>query len=79
MDREYFSTLDAYLAAFITLQGIRPYLRINSHKVSFNFPISPKLTAIICEYNTGAKVDALIFANTIKNLKALVFEMKDRG
>ena len=71
-----YRTLDAYLSAWLILQGFTPTLINEGTKIVFSFLPSGKLFEAITNYNNGAVVEAARFVLTIKNLKAQVFSRK---
>ncbi|MFC1549580.1 DUF5659 domain-containing protein [Nitrospirota bacterium] len=77
-ERETFTTLDAYLAGYLSLNGLSPTLIQKGDRIIFTFPANTKLYSIIDEYNNGATVEASKFAFTIKTLKGQLFNIKNR-
>jgi hypothetical protein len=71
-----FSTLDAYIAGFLTLRGFIPELIEEGRKIVFTFESSKELNKAIDEYNGGATVEALRLAFAIKTLKSKIFSMR---
>jgi hypothetical protein len=79
-DAQDFTTLDAYLAGFLTLQGFIPQLIKQGPKVVFLFHGTIELQESINAYHSGAEVEAIRLAIAIKALKCQIFSMKmDRG
>lgn len=71
-----YRTLDAYLSAWLILQGFDPTLINEGPKIVFSFPSSKKLFDSISEFNAGATVEVAKFVLTVKNLKAQMFSRK---
>ncbi|MGA3172937.1 MAG: DUF5659 domain-containing protein [Syntrophorhabdales bacterium] len=72
-----FSTLDAYLAGFLSINGCKPTLKTErSGKIAFHFEASDTLYQRISEYNAGATCVALQLALTVKNLKSQIFSRR---
>jgi hypothetical protein len=72
-----FSTLDAYLAGFLSLNGCKPTLKTErSGKIAFHFEASDTLYQRISDYNAGATCVALQLALTVKNLKSQIFSRR---
>lgn len=73
---DLYSTLDAYVAAFLTLHGLIPRLVDQDGKIVFVFVQSDELSKELANYNAGASVDASKFAFTIKVLKSRIHSMR---
>lgn len=71
-----YTSLDAYLAGFLTLKGFIPKLIEQGNKVVFSFEISDKFFKTLAEYNNGAKVEALRLAVAVKSLKSQIFSLR---
>jgi hypothetical protein len=71
-----FTSLDAYLAGFLTLKGFSPQLINQSEKVVFSFHSSKELYKAITEYNSGAIVEASKYTFVIKTLKSQIHSMR---
>jgi len=72
-----FTTLDAYLAGFLTLKGFVPDLiQEKANKVVFAFDVSKELHQAINEYNSGASVEAARLAFAVKTLKSQIHSMR---
>jgi hypothetical protein len=75
LEKEY-RILDAYLSAWLILQGVAPTLINEGAKIVFSFPASKKLFDAISKYNNGATVEVAKFVLTVKSLKAQIFSRK---
>ena len=72
-----FTTLDAYLAGFLTLKGFIPELiQEKANKVVFAFDVSKELHRAITEYNSGAFIEASRLAFAVKTLKSQIHSMR---
>jgi hypothetical protein len=71
-----YSTLDAYQAGFLTLNGFTPKLVDQNGKIVFVFIQSDELLQELADYNRGAVVEAARFAFTIKTLKSQIHSMR---
>jgi hypothetical protein len=71
-----FTTLDAYLSGFLTLNSFIPKLIEQGDKVVFSFTSSDSLNQAIKEYNSGAMVEASRLAFAIKTLKSQIFSLR---
>jgi len=75
MDNVY-TTTDLYLAAFLKLKGNKFSIDKSKNKVNFNFVKSDDLNNLINEYLTeGGVCEPLLYANSIKNLKNLLYNI----
>jgi hypothetical protein len=72
----YYLTTDLYLAAFLKTKGFK-FKFEKSTKSIFKFTEDPDLLKNIDEYLNGdATCDPLLFTNTIKNIKSLLYNKK---
>jgi hypothetical protein len=71
-----FTTLDAYVAGFLTIKGFVPDLVQEGPRVVFSFPSSPKLLETLSQYNSGALVPAAQLALATKSLKSQIHSLK---
>jgi len=74
-DRLY-TTLDAYQAGFLSLNGFIPKLIEQGDKVVFCFQAGSELFKAISEYNGGALVEASRLAFAIKTLKSQIHSLR---
>jgi hypothetical protein len=73
---KFYTTLDAYQAGFLTLQGFTPKLVDQGGKIVFVFIQSAELLKELADYSAGAVVEAARFAFTIKTLKSQIHSMR---
>ena len=71
-----FSTLDSYLAGFLTLQGHQPTLVDQGGKIAFIFPLTAALRRSLDDFNSGALVKASAYVFEVKSLKSRIFEVR---
>jgi hypothetical protein len=71
-----FTTLDSYIAGYLTLQGFQPDLVDQGGKVVFVFESSDGLNQAIAAYHTGAKVQASVLASAVKSLKGQIHAVR---
>lgn len=71
-----FTTLDAYLAGFLTLRGFSPELVEQGSKIVFSFNATDALHKEIADYNAGSMVEACRLAFAIKTLKSQIFSLR---
>ncbi len=78
MNQERWTTLDAFISAYLVTQGFNPSLisQNNNRKIAFSFPATPELYKALNAYNSGALIAASKFALTVKSLKSQIFSMK---
>ncbi len=75
-----FFTPDLYLTAgLILLLDSQPEFKVVNGKVLFGFPISDSLYQAMTEFNSGAPINALEYAQTLKRLKAEMFMRRTMG
>lgn len=78
--KKVFTTLDAYLAGYLTLKEFIPKLINQGDKIVFSFEASEELYKSIAEYNSGAMVEASQLALATKTLKSRIHSMRrDKG
>jgi hypothetical protein len=71
-----FTTLDAYMAAFLRLQGHVPDLLGQREKIVFQFAATDELYHDLMSYNSGALVEARSFTFMIKQLKSEIHSQR---
>lgn len=71
-----YTTLDAYISAFLSLKGFTPELVSHGGKVVFHFKDSPELQEALTDYNIGATVEAARFALMVKDLKGRIYGLR---
>jgi hypothetical protein len=71
-----YTTLDAYQAGFLTMQGFTPRLVDQNGKIVFVFNQSVELLRELADYSAGAVVEAARFAFVIKTLKSQIHSMR---
>jgi hypothetical protein len=71
---EFYKTSDLYLSSFLKLSGFKFSIKKNNKVITFLFEDSEKLREVINNYLTeNATCDPLLFTNSIKNLKNLIY------
>jgi len=71
-----YSTSDLYLSAFLKLKGYKMSVEKNRNKVNFIFEVDETLNDLIVEYLNGeGACEPLLYANSIKNLKNLIYNL----
>jgi len=78
---ETYSTMDAFVSAFLVLRGFKAELVHQSGKVVFVFGNSEILEQAITDYHLGAMVKAAAFAASVKMLKGKIHDLRrtDKG
>jgi len=77
MNNESYSTMDAYLAAFLTIKNCHPTYRFSNNKIVFSFELTPDLQRNIELFESGELVNVYAFTKAIKQVKSIIFSMKD--
>jgi hypothetical protein len=71
-----YKTSDLYLAAFLKLKGFKMSVEKNRNKAIFTFEKTDELTLLVNEYlNEGGSCSPLLYTNSIKNLKNLIYNL----
>jgi hypothetical protein len=71
-----YSTSDLYLAAFLKLKGYKMSVEKNKNKANFIFEVDDLLNDLIVDYLNGeGNCEPLLYANSIKNLKNLLYNL----
>lgn len=71
-----YTTSDLYLASFLKLKGHKISITKNKNKVSFEFDKDTELDNLVRQYLTeSASCDPLLYTNSIKNLKNLLYNL----
>ena len=71
-----YTTSDLYLASFLKLKGRKISISKNKNKVSFEFDKDTELNNLVRQYLTeSASCDPLLYTNSIKNLKNLLYNL----
>jgi len=75
MEEKYITT-DLYLASFLKLKGHKISISKNKNKVGFEFNKNLELENLVTQYLTeSASCDPLLYTNSIKNLKNLLYNL----
>lgn len=71
-----YKTSDLYLAAFLKLKGFKMSVEKNRNKAIFTFEKTDELVVLINDYlNEGGSCQPLLYTNSIKNLKNLLYNL----
>ncbi len=71
-----YKTSDLYLAAFLKLKGFKMSVEKNRNKAIFTFEKTDELVVLINDYlNEGGTCSPLLYTNSIKNLKNLIYNL----
>jgi len=71
-----YKTSDLYLAAFLKLKGFKMSVEKNRNKAIFIFEKTDELVVLINDYlNEGGSCQPLLYSNSIKNLKNLLYNL----
>jgi len=75
-EKSTYSTSDLYLAAFLKLKGYKMSVEKNRNKANFIFEVDELLNDLIVNYLNGeGNCEPLLYANSIKNLKNLIYNL----
>ena len=76
MEETKYTTSDLYLGAFLKSNGQKMSVVKNKNKATFVFDETPELTTLVNNYLTDdALCNPLSFANAIKNIKNLLYNL----
>jgi hypothetical protein len=71
-----YKTSDLYLAAFLKLKGFKMSVEKNRNKAIFIFEKTDELVVLVNDYlNEGGSCQPLLYTNSIKNLKNLLYNL----
>jgi hypothetical protein len=71
-----YNTSDLYLAAFLKLKGQKFEVEKIKNKVIFKFNTSEELNKFVSDYLTeSGSCEPLLYTNSIKNLKNLIYNI----
>jgi hypothetical protein len=71
-----YTTSDLYLAAYLKLKGNKMSVEKNRNKVIFCFEKTDDLTKNVNDYlSEGGSCEPLLYTNSIKNLKNLLYNL----
>ena len=74
---EEFTTLDVYLSAFLSINGLAPKLkRPSGDKVIFAFDKTPRLQEVIKRFYADEKISVFSFVRAVKDLRAEMHDMR---
>ena len=75
-----FFSPDLYLsAALVLILNSQPEFKLVNGKILFGFPITDALYRAMAEFNSGAPLNALEYAQTLKRLKAEMMMRREMG
>jgi hypothetical protein len=73
---ELYKTCDLYLSAYLKLEGNKMGIEKNKNKITFVFEKTEKLELQIMDYlNEKGQCSPLLYTNSIKNLKNLIYNL----
>ena len=71
-----YSTSDMYLTAYLKLKGFKMTVEKNKNKAFFVFDKTDELSLAVNEYlNELGSCEPLLYANSIKNIKNLLYNL----
>ena len=72
-----FSTLDIYLASFLSLHDVHPKLENNNGKIVFTFDATDTVYRLMNRYNSNEPVPVADFVTAIKTLRGKMLTAKE--
>jgi len=77
MERENkYTTSDLYLTAYLKLKGFKMVVEKNKGKATFIFERTDEIVKEVTNYlNESGSCEPLLYANSIKNLKNLLYNL----
>jgi hypothetical protein len=77
MERENkYTTSDLYLTAYLKLKGFKMVVEKNKGKATFIFERTDEIVKEVTNYlNEAGSCEPLLYANSIKNLKNLLYNL----
>lgn len=72
-----FSTLDIYLASFLSLHQQEPLLELKTGKVVFTFQATDSLYQLMNLYNSDSQVPVATYSTQIKTLRGKMLTLKE--
>jgi hypothetical protein len=72
VEQRLFTTLDIYLAAFLSLNRIPPTLELRNGRVVFTFSATDDLYKLTMNFNSNVNVPVADFVTIIKTLRGLM-------
>ncbi len=76
IEKQIYSTSDLYLAGYLKVKGYKFEVEKKGGKVQFNFFRNDQLSIHVIEYlNESGQCEPLKYANSIKNLKNIIYNL----
>ena len=72
-----FTTLDIYLASFLSLNHLEPQFQIRGGKVVFSFEVTSDLYRMMTDFNENSPVPVADFVTSVKVLRGKMLTMKE--
>ena len=72
-----FSTLDIYLASFLSLHDVQPQLEDNNGKIIFTFEATETVYRLMNLFNGNVDVPVADFVTTVKTLRGKMLTAKE--
>jgi hypothetical protein len=76
VEQRLFTTLDIYLAAFLSLNRIPPTLELRNGRVVFTFSATDDLYKLTMNFNSNVNVPVADFVTIIKTLRGQMLTMR---
>ena len=76
-DEICFTTLDLYLAAFLSMKGSEPTLEKQGTRVVFRFPSGPNISALVDQYNLeNPQIRILDYVYSVKKIRGRMLNVR---
>lgn len=71
------TSLDVYLAAFLSLYQVDPILEVSNGRVVFTFPATERVNNLMIAYNTNTSVPVAAFVAALKSFRGRMIAMRE--
>ncbi len=76
-EQRHFTTLDIYLAGFLTLNGLSPKLEVRNARIVFTFEANDQLYRLMNLFNGNVNVPVADFVTIVKTLRGKMLTAKE--
>jgi len=78
-EEQRITSLDIYLAAFLSLHQVAPTLTVSNGRVIFVFPSTERTNQLITAYNMNTNVPVADFVVAVKTLRGKMLSMRENA
>ncbi len=75
--QKIFSTLDLYLASFLSLHNVEPKLEFQGNRVVFTFTVTDELYKLSSSFNANVSVPVTDFVQRVKELRSHMITIRN--